>query len=521
MKKNTLKLLFLTLIVIGIGNKIPVFADTTVKYSTNETVISASGIKVVTEVELLSDESIREIHTQSDGYVTESIYYPDGSATETLYENGSVIFSDDYEEGKRTATYNTLKERIKSETNYNQDYYDTLNSGRIGNANGNFTQGNLIVAYEDGTIYYIDSYNDNDTYLSCIYKMDSNGTNITQITEYSNTHYSNLNVLDGYIYYSDSENKELCKMKTDGTDKEVIYNGHVGRMIVYDKYIYFESLDDEKIYRIKTDGSEIEELASNTGLGLSFMNIEGQYIYYDFYSMKSVMIGNYVNKCRMNLDGTNKISRETKKIYQLNSQVYNNSIYDIQNYRVNKLDENNQRTIINIPEHYDEVKMFNIYDGWIYYVKQPSRYNLGSEFVYKCRLDGSNETLLYTAEAPSEKYQGIGEKIKNISIAGDWLAIDTTNRNREYLGSKRMFIKIDGSKIIPFENSMKTNGHGSGWVKVRSNWYYYNEEGTKKTDWFQDTDGKWYYFDEDGVMAKSQFIGRDYLGENGVWNYTR
>lgn len=507
--KTIKNLLIISLLTTSIISPIPVFAETYVVYSSKE-ITSGDGIETVTEIQKLSDNSIKEIKTQSNGFVLEHTYYPDGSATDKIYEDGILKSSRDYGQGEYIATYRTLNQSMKIE------YDDNIhNSERMGNTNGNFSQGNPIMAYENGNIYYIDSYSDG-TFQSCIYKMDSNGNNITSITGYSDIKYQNLNVLDGYLYYLDTRREEIVKMKVDGTDKKVIYNGKVVNMIVYDKYIYFTDSNNKKIYRMNTNGDGREEIVDYSDyLSCSFMNIEGQYIYYNI----DVAANTYwtdVETYRINLDGSNKQLIKTKRTKEPFPQVYENSIYALKSGVV-KFDNDTEKVIITQQNGY-HIKFFNIYDGWIYYVKESTSYNqYEGERLYKCRLDGSDETFLYEAESPNNKYNGIGQKISGINVVKDWISIQITDRNREYSGIKRVFIKADGSKTIPFENSMTMNVNSTGWVKIRGLWYYYNNDGSKKTGWFEDYDGKWYYFDEDGIMVRNQFIGVYYLGSDGVW----
>lgn len=50
-------------------------------------------------------------------------------------------------------------------------------------------------------------------------------------------------------------------------------------------------------------------------------------------------------------------------------------------------------------------------------------------------------------------------------------------------------------------NLIKDDGAlATGWYKVGDYWYYFDSNGTMKTGWFQDTNGKWYYLDDSGHM---------------------
>lgn len=58
-----------------------------------------------------------------------------------------------------------------------------------------------------------------------------------------------------------------------------------------------------------------------------------------------------------------------------------------------------------------------------------------------------------------------------------------------------------------------------GWNYIGLNWYYGNDDGTRKTGWLYNG-GNWYYFYyDDGTMAHDTWIGNYYVNSNGVWIY--
>ncbi|WP_160688599.1 hypothetical protein [Clostridium sp. C2-6-12] len=95
----------------------------------------------------------------------------------------------------------------------------------------------------------------------------------------------------------------------------------------------------------------------------------------------------------------------------------------------------------------------------------------------------------------------------------------------------------DTYATTPWKSSVNISNNGSvnkvnnkvGWVKesyyntislsTTEEWFYYNEDGTKKKGWFQDKDGKWYYLSAslDGAMVKLQLVGQYFLGMDGAW----
>lgn len=76
---------------------------------------------------------------------------------------------------------------------------------------------------------------------------------------------------------------------------------------------------------------------------------------------------------------------------------------------------------------------------------------------------------------------------------------DTTGRWRNYQEGKK----------YQLENGSYANG---GWLRIRGDWYYFNQEGYSVSGWFLDN-GKWYFTDSDGIMKTG------WLEQNGRWYY--
>lgn len=94
--------------------------------------------------------------------------------------------------------------------------------------------------------------------------------------------------------------------------------------------------------------------------------------------------------------------------------------------------------------------------------------------------------------------------------------------------------KIEGNQYY----FTKTGELGTGWCynEDKDRWYYFNEDGTFQKNWFYEKgnwywfsyygemaddgyktiDGKRYYFFDDGRMASNQYVGLEYIDENGT-----
>ena len=63
--------------------------------------------------------------------------------------------------------------------------------------------------------------------------------------------------------------------------------------------------------------------------------------------------------------------------------------------------------------------------------------------------------------------------------------------------------------------SYSINGNDvTGWQRINNNWYYFNQDGTAQTGWYQSGAGNWYYFDNTNTWA---LTGWQYINNN--WYY--
>ncbi|MCY6372284.1 DUF5050 domain-containing protein [Clostridium ganghwense] len=98
---------------------------------------------------------------------------------------------------------------------------------------------------------------------------------------------TNLVEYEGYLYYGIlSDSGALYRMNLDGSENIKILDGKIDNIYlvsIKDGWIYYKcGTDGNKLYRIKIDGSEKQRIFNNRHI--SFINIEGQYIYYEFAS---------------------------------------------------------------------------------------------------------------------------------------------------------------------------------------------------------------------------------------------
>lgn len=68
------------------------------------------------------------------------------------------------------------------------------------------------------------------------------------------------NITDSYIYFqrNDAEQPALCRMNTDGSGYQVIYEGNYTNINTAAGYVYFKDFASEITYRMPIDGGEVE-----------------------------------------------------------------------------------------------------------------------------------------------------------------------------------------------------------------------------------------------------------------------
>lgn len=198
------------------------------------------------------------------------------------------------------------------------------------------------------TIYYIgEDYN--------IYSMDTNGENVTQITE---NECGYTGITDKYILYNDfPENPEsetdliTYIMDIDGSNVREINGERLYNPNIIDDYIYYVNEENTEIHRINIDGTDDTLIYETTAYN---MNVSGDWIYYMDYES-----------------------------YDADTEVGVLCIYRV------KTDGSEQETVLTF-DNYSQV--INIVDDWIYYTD----YDDEGYYIGMIKTDGSEKVNLYT-----------------------------------------------------------------------------------------------------------------------------
>lgn len=160
-------------------------------------------------------------------------------------------------------------------------------------------------------------------------------------------------------------------MDLNGGNRKKLCDDYVVDLVTDGEYIYYENLNDEKEYRIKTDGTNRELLANIRGWNL---NALGDSIYFS------------------SEDGVYSVKKDGSRLKKLSSisqpytlWLYQNKIYFFASsdgciYAMN-LDGSNFQKILNNCAH-----EFRISNGYIFFQRYDDKY---MPYLFKANLDGT------------------------------------------------------------------------------------------------------------------------------------
>ena len=161
-----------------------------------------------------------------------------------------------------------------------------------------------------------------------LYKMRLDGTEKTKL---NNEGTSFLDVSDGWAYYLFGQEGSICRVRTDGTGREVISESGVGEIAgIADGWIYYKGYEaipdivdgklitvvykDTGSYKMRTNGTEITKIADDL---MQLICIDEGWVYY--FNLPVPDEDGYTRNTegtrrlhRMRLDGTGKIELDEK-----------------------------------------------------------------------------------------------------------------------------------------------------------------------------------------------------------------
>ena len=242
--------------------------------------------------------------------------------------------------------------------------------------------GNVNVVGE--WVYYTDS----DWDKNGIFKIKINGTKETKLC--SGDYYW-MHVADGWIYYSKTNMGDpLYRMRLDGSDNMVVSDDYCWFPNIVGEWLYYMKPEDNKVYKMKTDGTQksviYPELEVNSVLidnGIMFLDSVKQYEYH-IVNLETNEIKTFKTGVRnmypvIFSDGWlyfNNIDYSTGKM--------TNSIYKM------KYDSTKITMIYKTNQPQNSNFYINVIGDWVYFPNQEDNF-----YLYRMKTNVSNLQKLY------------------------------------------------------------------------------------------------------------------------------
>ncbi len=281
-----------------------------------------------------------------------------------------------------THTFFNLSDRqISIDHKWEKDSYPSCNTDSDYFTRKNEMKGDRII--DGDTAYYLDS----DNKIVKLSLVDHTSSKLTQNSA------EKIVLCDGFIYYiSGAKARAIYKVKTDGTNEEVVFEGDVKYLKEDGGNIYFIDGDD-RINTLNKSQAGIRKISN--GSIASVLYFTEDFVIYKAYKWN---IGGHLYR----------ISKETEETERIISDMP--SGFSFSEYT-------GYLTYYNTP-------LERVIDDWIYYVNADDGNSL-----YKVKADGTERTRLNYSESTI------------IDIIGDWLYYhNDSDRSKVYR------VKTDGSE---------------------------------------------------------------------------
>ncbi|MPM12950.1 hypothetical protein SDC9_59305 [bioreactor metagenome] len=260
-------------------------------------------------------------------------------------------------------------------------------------------KGSDFAVDEDGSIFYSKRGDPGE-----MVRRDSKG-NETYVTEWGGPI-----ILSGDWLYCRSVDDKFYKIKTDGSEKELIRSEYTnGSMIMIGDWIYLRC-DDNSISRMDTNGESLQKVSDhNYNVFVGYIDNWLYYIRYNYEHDKNKETKTTSTLYKMRADGsevtliadynTVDICIDGDSIYYLiEMDEYQRDIYR------SDLDGGNLTQLHILPQDDNGPYRMAVKDGWIYYYIW---YN-GSE-LHRVRVDGTGDEVIFES------------LILKVELSGDWL----------------------------------------------------------------------------------------------------
>ncbi len=316
-----------------------------------------------------------------------------------------------------------------------------------GNIPGNINQGGFVAA-SDGWVYF--TIPDSDEIR--LFKMRSDGTEKQVLVEddaETRSGIQYINVIGDWIYCTFGS--DIVKMRTDGSELTVIdpiagamYLNVVGDWIYY--FAVINIIDGSGIYKVRVDGEEKTKIYDDRAFDI---NVFGDWIYFSNWDDDR-------RPYKVSLDGSESGRLSGIDIFDL--QYYDGMLYSTDALTISRVSVDGGMS--SELDHDHMISDFIIYDGWIYYL-YPTGRNRPYNLLQMDPKSGETE-IIQEIEMFDESERGT--IISNINIADGWVYIYAKSLDDDYETVEEAIFRIrtDGSnleKVISPETEIESAAH--------------------------------------------------------------
>ncbi|EYE87355.1 hypothetical protein Q428_13755 [Fervidicella metallireducens AeB] len=216
-----------------------------------------------TSRERLSSDSMVKLYESFVKYMG-YVYYTDSNGTLHKYDSDGKEIADICENEQNIVWKFTLYSKVYGDYLYSWDYDGIKRTNLLTGNTEEITKDSIypMVEFKDGWIYYINNLDYK------LYKIKTDGKDRIKLTDeeliISGPDYDmgRFTVIEDSIYYL--YNNMIYKIKTDGTNKNLIVDG-AKDFTTNNKYIYYiDEFDNGSLYRVNLEGRERNKLINGS-----------------------------------------------------------------------------------------------------------------------------------------------------------------------------------------------------------------------------------------------------------------
>ena len=390
---------------------------------------------------------------------------------------------------------------ILTKTKVGDEFSNVLGSNKVGNSIANIRNYGYT-AKQGSWVYYIAATEDGNN--PAIYRAKEDGSEKKLLYE-EDGNILGLNAYGDYLYFIlindeqvtsnttlseeeslDTLNNQICRMKLDGSDFEVInsneFHNNCYEIYVVDDKVYYIGLDTN-IYYMDLDGKNKTKLNNDKS---GFLGITDDYIILNVNKSddeksedKNEVANNEVAENAdtntiaeestdnlndsesifetkiMNRDGSNLKSLTGERLYSIN--ILGNYIYYVdQNKKIYKVKiDGTDNTLIS-----DKVTAYNmcVSDKYIFYMNYTDE-DKDEVAIYRLDLDGKNETKIYDLDSYSSFLNLVDGKIIFMDSDDKKLSINEIDKdgNNKVALYELKYSSVEENSQESNENEVNTN----------------------------------------------------------------